>query len=395
MNHEDSLTCHRCFRDKLLIDYIKEEGKRGWCDWCGGRNVYVVPLYMLGDIFRDAISIYEPDEPCIDSISFLLQEDWEVFSDKIEQDPDLMQELTVAILKAGLDPKEYFSSDYPDYNEGFRSKELGLVNDWHYLAEAYYEGDQISNSAILLEDNKDDIYSGLPHQLEVAFEDLSLPYEPSKIFYRARKHKDRFRMERFALSELGAPSPDETPAGRANRKNEPVLYLSSDFKTALAEVRAWKGAAVAVADVKVKNRLHIVSLLNYEFPKSPFFNELLQWEIQLGALFYRLADELSMPLIRAEDEKLYFSTQYLCDWVKKAGYDGIEYPSAMGQGNNIVIFNPENIEVIALQYVRVTEIKHDTHDINEREPLYEERPFDYLFSNQSGPKYRKEKVFIS
>ena len=99
-----------------------------------------------------------------------------------------------------------------------------------------------------------------------------------------------------------------------------------------------------------------------------------------------MADELSMPLIRAEDEKLYFSTQYLCDWVKKAGYDGIEYPSSMGQGNNIVIFNPENIEVIDLKYVRVTEIKHKTHDINEREPLYEEGPFDYLFFESKWTK---------
>ena len=95
MNHEDSIACHRCFRDKALIDFIRKQGKRGWCDWCGGRNVYVVSLYELGYIFRDAVSIYEQDDTCSDSISFLLQEDWEVFSDKVEQDPDLMQELTV------------------------------------------------------------------------------------------------------------------------------------------------------------------------------------------------------------------------------------------------------------------------------------------------------------
>jgi hypothetical protein len=100
MNRKDSFACHRCFKDKFLIDFIKEEGERGWCDWCGGRNVYVVPLYMLGDIFRDAVdAIYEPDETCVDSISYLLQGDWEIFGPKIDQDPDLMQELTVGILK--------------------------------------------------------------------------------------------------------------------------------------------------------------------------------------------------------------------------------------------------------------------------------------------------------
>ena len=67
-------------------------------------------------------------------------------------------------------------------------------------------------------------------------------------------------------------------------------------QTALAEVRAWKGMAVAVAKCEVKNRLLVVSLLHYELPKSPFFEELLQWKMQLAELFGRLADELSRPV---------------------------------------------------------------------------------------------------
>lgn len=54
---DDRLVCHRCFNNKDIIEYIKEEGKKGWCDWCGGRNVFVVPIHMLGDIFRDVITI--------------------------------------------------------------------------------------------------------------------------------------------------------------------------------------------------------------------------------------------------------------------------------------------------------------------------------------------------
>lgn len=53
MKQDDSLACHRCFKDKSLIDFIRKQGKRGWCGWCGGRNVYVVPLYELGEMFRE------------------------------------------------------------------------------------------------------------------------------------------------------------------------------------------------------------------------------------------------------------------------------------------------------------------------------------------------------
>ena len=184
MNHDDSFVCHRCFRDKTLIDFIREQGKRSWCDWCGARNVYVVPLYMLGDIFRDAVSIYVQDDSCSDSISYILQDEWEVFSDKIEQDPDLMQDMTVAILMAGLDPKDYFA-DYPDFNEGFRGDEEGLVEHWHQKAEDYFASGKtdltVSGRSSSTEDED---YAEFPDQLEVAFEDLSIIYEPGKILYR-------------------------------------------------------------------------------------------------------------------------------------------------------------------------------------------------------------------
>ena len=378
MNHEDSLACHRCFRDKALIDFIRKQGKRGWCDWCGGRNVYVVPLYELGYIFRDAVSIYEQDDTCSDSISFLLQEDWGVFSDKVEQDPDLMQELTVAILKAGLSEKDYFT-DYPNYDEGFRREESWLEDHWHYKAEAYYEGRGTPYGLDgLADNNEDDIYSDFPDQLEAAFEDLSNYYEPGKVLYRARIHDDRYRTEGFSLTELVAPPSNRARAGRANRKGEPVLYLANDPAAALAEVRAWKGTAVAIAKMKIKQKLSIISLLTYEVPKSPFFVELVRWKVQLAQLFDRLAYELSMPVISGEDEKIYFSTQYLCDWVKKAEYDGIEYPSAMGNGFNVVIFNPDYVEPINLQYVRVKGIQHNFQNLNTNVPIYEEGPFDYL-----------------
>jgi hypothetical protein len=381
MSREDSRACNRCFKDQALIDFIRRKGRRGWCDWCGARNVNVVPLYKLGDIFRNAVSIYEPADWTCDSISFLLQGDWEVFSDRIEQAPDdLMQEMTVAILKAGIDPKEYFSGDYPDYEGGFRSQEASLVDHWHEMAEAYFVGGQGDiKQALRSAHDSQHAYQDLPDQMEVAFEDLLITYEPGKILHRARIHKDRFRSERFNLPEVGAPPSDNGLAGRANRKNEPILYLASDEQTALAEVRAWKGMAVAVAKCEVKNRLLVVSLLHYELPQSPFFEELLQWKVQLAQLFDRLADELSRPVVAHEDEQVYFSTQYLADWARKAGYHGIEYPSAMGPGFNVVIFSPEDVKLLDIRYVRITGIQHSSIELRDNDPVYEEGPFDYLF----------------
>jgi len=381
MRKDCSHACHRCFKDKVLIDLIRSEGKRGWCDWCGGRNVYVTPLHELGEMLRDVASIYQPGDINGDTLSFLLQEDWNIFSDQIEQaSDDLMQDLTIAILKAGLSPRDYSTGDYPDFDGYFHRKNEWLVEHWHEKAETYFLGGQRAlQDTVPANPNQIAPDDDLPDQLAVAFEDLSYTYEPSRILYRARIHEDRFREKWFSRDEVGAPPPQNTRAGRANRKNKPVLYLAENLKTALAEVRALKGMAVAIARFRVKKQLSVVSLLNYELPESPFFQEFLEWKIQLAALFDRLAEELSLPVLPNENENMYFSTQYLCDWIRQSGYDGIEYPSAMGNGFNVAIFEPECAESLDIQYVRVNQIESKFDCLDEDEPLYDDSPFGYLF----------------
>lgn len=383
MGQSASHACHLCFNDKTLKDYIRKEGKRGWCDWCGARNVYALPLDELGDIFREVVSIYKQGDTCDDTISYLLQGDWDVFSDRIEQAPnDLMQELTVALLKAGIDIKDYAAGEYPDYNGFFRRKADRLVEHWHEIAEAYYlEQEKTANNALPLSPHHIISLSieDLPDQLEAVFEDLSILYKPGKILFRARIHDDRFRNDWFNLSEVGAPPPEKTPAGRANRKGEPIMYLASDSETAIAEVRAWKGMAVAIAKFEVRTSLSVVNLRKYSLSESPFFEEYLEWKIQMAALFDRLAEELSRPVLSNKKDNIYFSTQYLCDWIKKTGHAGIEYPSAMGDGYNVAIFNPTNMKAIDVKYVRVDEVIHKYNLLDKNTVLYEECPFDYLF----------------
>lgn len=150
-----------------------------------------------------------------------------------------------------------------------------------------------------------------PDILEVACEDLVKEYQEGDILYRARTHKNRSLREKFTLEELGAPSPRNAKASRANRYGEPVLYLASDVETALSEVRAWKGAAVAIAGMRISRRLFLVNLMDFEVPKSPFFEEDLRWKVQLVGLFHRFADDLSRPVIPDEEQHLYLPSALL------------------------------------------------------------------------------------
>jgi len=180
----DDVACHNCFEQKALKDWIKSEGtERGICPWCGRRGV-LVPLEKLGDTFRDVANLYAPVEgPDAyregEWISFLLDDNWGVFSDLLHAD-DRAQQLAVTILYAGVDPKE--RGDYPDYEGFFRNKEpSSLEENWDQKANDALTGDPTAfdkADALRIESELADV---LPDQMTVAFEDLSTSILSSEV----------------------------------------------------------------------------------------------------------------------------------------------------------------------------------------------------------------------
>jgi hypothetical protein len=144
----------------------------------------------------------------------------------------------------------------------FRRDESSLEEDWDERAYAVLRGEMPEPGKEEAQSIERDIAYELPDQIEIAFEDLSTHFDAGKVLYRARIHKDRTRRERFERVDLKPPAPKEATPGRANRQGHPVLYLASSRSTALAEVRAWKGAAVAVAEVTAAFPLSISAVPN-------------------------------------------------------------------------------------------------------------------------------------
>src|SRR5262249_4798190 len=110
--------------------------------------------------------------------------------------------------------------------------------------------------------------------------------------------------------------------------------------------------------MRVRRRLLLVDLTRSRRFDSPFFVENLRWKIDLASLLYRLAQDMSRPVVAREDELFYKPTQLLALLIRSSGYDGCKYPSAMGPGSNIVLFNPEDAEPIKITYERVKRIAY-------------------------------------
>ena len=277
-------------------------------------------------------------------IGTLLQEDWWLFDEKTEA-MGLENDLARAILLSDIDPKE--RSEYPDYDGFFMRDETGLEEEWDSRVRAALAGN--APPPVDLDDP-------WPSRMEGVFEDRSVLYEEGKVIYRARIYEDRDRKERFSFDELYAPPPGKSTAGRANVAGEPVLYLASSRSTALAEVRAWKGAPVAVAKHRLKHPVVVVDLRKPQALKSPFAMPYPRWDVEMTVLLHRLAEDLARPLMHHEEERMYRPTQYLASWIKATGfYQGFIYPSRMASGFNIVLFDPgAHTEVIEITDLRIS-----------------------------------------
>ena len=349
----DKVACHRCFTDTHLVEWIKGQGEKGRCRWCNARNAYVVDLARLGTVFEPVVALYYPSNSSRgDFLHDLLQGDWEIFSERILA-KDLGRDLIGAIMRAGVDPKDLMALGV-DYGGLFLSRHpyhSTLEDIWEEGADfgAIFDPDESEGSK---QENEDEGYPRLD-QIQFAIEDRGITYQARSSLYRARVYTDRSRRERFTLEEMGAPPPDKTPAQRGNRKGEPILYMATDLQTALAEVRAWKGAPISIAEMRTTNELHILDLTTPYHLDTPFFHESLQWNIETNRLMNRFAEELSRPVMPHEAEVLYRPTQHLCDLIKAAGCDGIAYPSAMGSGHNIALFDPRGAVPEEISHHRV------------------------------------------
>lgn len=54
----------------------------------------------------------------------------------------------------------------------------------------------------------------------------------------------------------------------------------------------------------------------------------------------RLGNELTRPVLPKSAAIDYIPSQYLCEFIKKSGYDGVIYKSSVSEGINLALFDP-------------------------------------------------------
>jgi hypothetical protein len=142
---------------------------------------------------------------------------------------------------------------------------------------------------------------------------------------------------------MGAPPKRLALNGRANPAGIPFLYLGSKAETAVAEIRPHTGEAACVAEFTIPKKIRAVDLRNPRKLVSPFIlsdaGEIGQLRADLPFL-ERLGEELTRPVLPQGAPIDYIPSQYLCEFIKKSGFDGVVYRSSVSEGFNLALFDP-------------------------------------------------------
>ena len=183
--------------------------------------------------------------------------------------------------------------------------------------------------------------------------------------FRSRICDENSYITGYPETKMGAPHIPWITAGRMNSDGVQCLYLASDEETTFHEVRARDYDHVSVGEfVQVKDlRIVDLSLFDKIGPFSiPDFD--MTWFAINIEIIRKIGDEIAKPMRRFDLTLDYVPTQYICDYIKHLGYDGIKFKSTFASGGmNYAIFDEKKFDCVNVKLVQIGNVGYEWETI--------------------------------
>lgn len=345
---DEILICTECVNDirfKLLIERTNTIGK---CSCCGNeKQIIYVDSYEFIQMTKALLRYYYSEWdynthfggdgyiPLIDNIFF----NKENFKDK-----DVYEELLTRI--------EFFDV-YEDYNKGvsiFAGEEKSLLA----ALKTDFDRSILKIEQALKNENYFNFEKKIIQILSSYKLDCKITIKQAQSFYRARigfedKKRDLIKLGLegreifvpYSNSKIGAPPPFHAGFGRINRTGVSYLYCASDKYTAISEIRPHPGDIVSIGKFIPQKELLIFDLTEAQFLNYYQTDEKLDNFRALNTM-----SELMQKVIPPSEREAYNITQLIADCIRQLNFEGILFPSSVGNGHNLVVFNPQNMKYI-------------------------------------------------
>jgi len=315
--------CANCFSDRHLTKELFNDSTHkyelGKCNYCGSEDVNLRSPEDLRDYFELLIGSYTYDSEGKTLVEWF-KNDWELFT-RPKMDNSHAKDLLTEILDDGEIPRKKFKP------KG-RATSESLVLWEKFRSELMFQNRFFPKTSLDLK------------RLSELFSYLLLSEdELATQWFRARVNRDGIP---HSVDKMGAPPHKLSSHGRANPAGIPYLYMASDLETAISEIRPHTGDNVTVATVHIGESLKIVDLRMPRYSISPFQ---MEDESQITSLredidfLVHLGNGLTQPVLPNYAAIDYTPSQYLCEYIKQCGFDGVMYRSSMRDGFNIALFD--------------------------------------------------------
>jgi hypothetical protein len=198
--------------------------------------------------------------------------------------------------------------------------------------------DVIPQAKTLVDSLREDITSTIPAGTE---------YFRSRIGVKTgytRADTFSFRNPRYYASytgsEIDRPPLTKATEGRLNRPRVSVLYLASDMKTAVSELRPHPGHLISTARFRTKRDLLVAN-----FGSPDIRNFLNDERLEVLRTILSISDALNMP-VQPDQKELYAVTQTFADAIRESGFDAVTFRSSLGPGINLTCFTSDVFEMV-------------------------------------------------
>lgn len=355
--------CINCFCDSEIKDIIKGNKKIGNCDFCGSKktNVYEIGQdNLIPDMFDGLLDTYMPisnlpdDFPkeTTDLIKNILHYKWKIFN--LEPD-DIYKLLTVLCSERYSMQPELFDGPVgiPQISDNYYLEENSILKNcsWEDFVNEIKLKNRFHSKLINTE------------MLFTFIRCAKKTYKARKEFYRARVCPNEMG---YSLREMGPPPDGESNSGRINPKGIQVLYLSNSEKTTLYEIRAGLYDYVTIGKFILKADINVINLADID-KISPFIGiqygfDFTQYAINIEHL-KKIGAEIAKPL-RNDNSLDYIPTQYISDYIRSKGFDGIEYISTLcSDGINLAVFDKEKLRCVKVSVYDIHNIEYNYEKI--------------------------------
>lgn len=354
-----------CFEDIEIRSIIKSQGIKGRCEITNEPDTYLYDTNLSSDLsanLSEILDVYTPESELTQKytpeskewIENILERDWSIFRVPAPEIKKII--LTMCC--------EFYPKDSLIFNEkvvnekrcdsGYLSRNCIMKEfAWEKFMESIKSKNRFHSNHVNLE------------LLEKLFQIPGMQVTLKKVvtnLYRARIGSNVC----FKKEEMGPPPLDRVTAGRANSAGIRCLYLASDIETTLHESRARDLDYITIATFTAKRNLTVVDLSNLN-KISPFSNQAFEkdWFAINMPILKQISNEIAKPLTRQDSELDYLPSQYISDFVKSIGFDGICYRSTLNpRGVNYAMFDYEEFECKDVKLYQIKSLQYNTKEIS-------------------------------